>query len=470
MVLNMQLHTYTPASPYSQPPTPHVQAPTIPQPVAPSPTPIPVQAKLTSANHHPSAPAPTPAPTSSNAKYPGLPDYPHPQYEYNSVTMPTGPLYSRENFLGRISAEAGFDAATAAAGNPAVTVAVIDTGFALYHENLVDRWALNSAESGAEATDGLDNDNDGYIDNTRGWDFVHNTNTPAAGTDDTHGTAVSHGTLTAGLAGLLDPYDQVLPLQALDDNGSGYTDDVAAAVRYAADHGAKIISLSLGTSADDAYLHAQILYAIGKGAIVVAAAGNDGCNCMLYPAAYPEVLAVGSSTSSDTKASISSYGPNLDLLAPGTAGDVCSSQYTAANATTSYSCAYSGTSLATPIVAGLAALLMQECGCGFAPVTAALIIGADHIAGMNGAPRTDTAGYGRINVAGAVAALRHQVPQTFFPSSTLAGDFNSDDFVDVYDLSMLLGQLGAANPLADLNSDGAVDFLDVNLLISHWTG
>lgn len=382
--------------------------------------------------------------------------------------MPTGELYSQEGFLGRIGAVAGWDAATAAPGNPPVTVAVIDTGFALQHENLEDRWAFNNEETGALASDGLDNDADGFIDNFRGWDFVHNTNDPAAGTDNPYGANATHGTLTAGLAGLLNPGGNIMPLQVLNDNGSGYTDEVAAAVRYAADHGAKIISLSLGTTADDPYLHQQIIYAVSQGAIVVAAAGNNGCECILYPAAYPEVLAVGASTSTDTPASFSSYGASLDVLAPGTAGDVCSAHYTATNSTSAYSCGYSGTSLAAPIVAGLASLLVQQCpACTPAHITSSLLAGADSIAGMNGAQRTNTTGHGRISVSGAVTALT-QPPQNLVPDPII-GDLNTDQAVDVFDLSILLSQWGTSGPSADLNTDGTVNVYDLSIQLTHWT-
>ena len=288
--------------------------------------------------------------------------------------------------------------------NPAPIVAVIDTGFSLDHVNLASRWALNAGETKGSLKD---NDGDGYAGNWRGWDFVHGTAEPAVGQDNPAASAATHGTLTAGLAGLLNPAAKILPLQALDDNGSGYTDAVAAAIRYAADHGAKIISLSLGSPSDDPYLHAQITYAISKGALVVAAAGNDGCDCLLYPAAYPEVLAVGASTASDTPASFSSYGRNLDVLAPGTAGDVCSSFYSPANATSAYSCGFSGTSFAAPIVAGLAALLLQiNPSASYTDITSAIDLSADKIPSMLAQPKSLQAGYGRIDVVRAANSIQ----------------------------------------------------------------
>jgi hypothetical protein len=437
-----------------------------PDPPAPSPIPHPAS-RPSLAHSTPIQPKPRLA---SSIQYPGLPNYPHTQIKYSSLTLPSGPLYTREGFLDKIAASAGFDAASAVSQHTPVTVAVIDTGFALNHENLVGRWAVNSAESGAASTDGIDNDHDGYIDNFRGWDFVHNTNNPQAGLDNPGGSGVTHGTLTAGLASLLNPSDKILPLQALDDNGSGYTDDVSAAVRYAADHGARIISLSLGSSSPDDYLHQQISYAVSKGVIVVAAAGNNGCNCMLYPAAYPEVLAVGATSATDVPADFSSYGPNLAILAPGTAGDVCSSEYAAQDPTTSYTCNYSGTSLATPIVSGLVALLVQQCPtCSPAIITGSLLAGADRLPGMQSSARTDTTGYGRINVLGAVNALAN-APSNLSANNPLQGDLNGDGRVDSADLGILTSQWHTAATGPDLNGDGIVDIYDFSILLSHWTG
>lgn len=459
-------------TPASNPPAALGQAVSPPQNPSVLAAHTPSKIPSTASSHTTVKPSPNPpttprpvTPPAQKAKHPNLPVYAHQEFEYTSLALPSGPLYSLEGFLDRISASTAFDAATNAPANPAVTVAIIDTGFALNHEILADRWATNAAESGAAATDGIDNDADGFIDNYLGWDFVHGGDNPAAGVDNPASTAATHGTLTAGLATLLSPTDKILPLQALNDNGSGYTDDIAAAVRYAADHGAKIISLSLGTAYDDPYLRDQIDYALSKGSLVLAAAGNTGCNCMLYPAAYPEVVAVGSSTSSDLPATASSYGSALDILAPGTAVDVCSSQYVSSGSTTSYTCSYSGTSLATPIVAGLAALLSGQCpSCSAAALTAAIESGADAIAGMTSGIRTDTTGFGRINAYGAVTALNTAL------ANDQPGDINGDLLVNVYDLSLLLTQWLSAGPSAELNTDGIVNVYDLSIMLSHWMG
>ncbi len=317
--------------------------------------------------------APVPAKEALAAE-PARPEVkPHVVYPYRALMTPTSSVASVAPFVNRLSVP---EVWSSASDNPDVrpVIAVVDTGFDLVHEDLVDRFT-----TGTQA----------------GWDFVEDDNDPMAGTSQPYSSAVSHGTAMAGLVALMDPTALIMPLQALDDSGSGTTDTVAAAIRYAADHGADVISLSLGSDFDDPYMRQEINYAIGKGALVVAAAGNDGCNCMAYPAAYPEVLAVGASDAAGNRASFSSYGAALDVLAPGTAGDVCSNYYNPSNPQTGITCAYSGTSLSAPIVAGLAGLLLnQDPGYSPADLTRFILISATKKPAMSGLERTDGYGYG----------------------------------------------------------------------------
>jgi hypothetical protein len=320
------------------------------------------------------ATAPAPEPPSESS--------PHPQFQYVALGLspPATPLYSTQPFLSRIGATSAWQ--NFANTNAAPIIAVIDTGFALNHDALKNRWDSHK------------------------YDFVHNDSNPLAGKTNPQGSAVFHGTMTAGLAGILNPNATLMPLEALDDNGIGYTDGVAAAVRFAADNGANIISLSLGSNQDDPYLHQQIDYAISKGVVVVAAAGNDGCNCMVYPAAYPEVIAVGASDSANHRASFSSYGTNLDVLAPGTSGDVCSTFYASTNPTSAYSCSYSGTSFAAPIVAGLAALILQQDPSTSVSAMADIISrNAAKLTDMNGLTFTQQQGYGLISAPPSLLAV-----------------------------------------------------------------
>lgn len=324
---------------------------------------------------------PNPAPTETKPELPSLAtaEEPHPVYPYTALMNPSGTLYSMEPFWNRLSAPAGWNAINATNGAP--VIAVIDTGFAMSHQDLQSRWT------------------------TARWDFIHNDGSPDAGQTNPNGASAFHGTMTAGLASLINPNVRLMPLQALDDDGSGNTNTVAAAVQYAVAHGANIISLSLGSTFDDTYLRQQIDAAIAQGVLVVAAAGNNGTSSMVYPAAYPEVLSVGADDASDNRASFSSYGTNLDVVAPGVAGDICSTVYLSTNTTSAYSCGYSGTSFATPMVAGLAGLLLnQDPGATPSDLMRFITQNADKTPSMGGADRSLQQGYGRIDIYRSVLA------------------------------------------------------------------
>ena len=285
----------------------------------------------------------------------------YPNIEYRALYTPND---TQQWYTEKIKAPSVWDKTT---GSESTTVAVIDTGFALKHDELFDRWATNTAEmGGGKETNGVDDDGNGYVDDWRGWDFYQADNNPNAGSVNTSGSSVSHGTSVAGLVGAtgnnslgvasINWRTKILPLQALSDQGVGYTLTVAQAMHYAVDRGADVISLSLGADTPDDLILDEINYAIAHNVLVVAAAGNGGCDCLLYPANYSGVLSVGATDQNDAVASFSSYGRDLDIVAPGS-GSIVSPIYSAANAQNAYSASLYGTSFAAPIASGLAALL-----------------------------------------------------------------------------------------------------------------
>lgn len=279
-------------------------------------------------------------------------------------------------------------------GSASTTVAVIDTGFALNHEDLVGRWA------------------DG------GYDFYNNDTDPSAGTTNVNGSGVSHGTLTAGLVGAtgdngvgvasVNWKTKILPLRVLSDSGSGWTDDVVAAVNYAVSKGVEVINMSLGSSGSDPILEQAIDNAVDAGVTVVAAAGNcgsssyafQGCSYqgeVLYPAALPNVIAVGATDSSNNRSDFSSYGSAVDVVAPGQ-GSIKSTMWTKGNQTSAYSSSLAGTSFASPIVAGVVALKIgQEPDITPAEVRSELISSANKVNGMGNNFFTNYYGYGLID-------------------------------------------------------------------------
>ncbi|GAA5416820.1 thermophilic serine proteinase [Paraliobacillus ryukyuensis] len=187
----------------------------------------------------------------------------------------------------------------------------------------------------------------------KGYDFVDNDNDPMdLNGHGTHvaGTAAAETNNGTGVAGMA-PKTKILAVRALDAGGGGSLNDIADAIRYAADADAEVINLSLGCNCDTQTLEDAVNYAWNKGSVVVAAAGNDGVSTTFEPASYDNVIAVGAVNSSNQKASFSNYGTWVDVTAPGN------------QIASTYPGGYvylSGTSMASPHVAGLAGLLAAQ--------------------------------------------------------------------------------------------------------------
>ena len=252
-----------------------------------------------------------------------------------SATAPgPDPLRSAQWALDQLD----FESARRPLESSQVTVAVLDSGVDGSHEDLA-----------------------GTV--LPGWDAI--AEKPGADTD-----SYGHGTHVAGIVAALAGNGlgggsaaagvRILPVRVLDNDGSGWSSDIANGIRWAADHGADVINLSLGGPNPSAAYRAAIDYAVNtRKAVVVASAGNEyqSGNPVSYPAADPDVVAVAASTSSGARASFSNTGSYVDLAAPGTSilapcpmgGTVCSktSPYTR----------MSGTSMAAPFVSAAAALL-----------------------------------------------------------------------------------------------------------------
>ncbi len=270
-------------------------------------------------------------------------------------------------------------------GDPSVVIAVIDTGANTNHMDLRDQLWHNPGESALDpntgqrtcstwlAQNGADDDENGYADDCLGYDFSAGDNNPA----DEHG----HGTAVAGIAAAAvnnpDPYvsggyegvagmgrrSTLMVLRALDAGGVGYPFNIAEAIRYAGQNGARVINLSLTLPvqydpADAEMMCRAIAVVQAQGAVVVGASGNNSTSYgygVSYPAACAGVLAVGASTRADTRAIFSNYGARLDLVAPGEG--IYSTLRANAQAYGLFNSTGSGTSFAAPHVAGAAALV-----------------------------------------------------------------------------------------------------------------
>ncbi len=245
-----------------------------------------------------------------------------------------------------------FDAWDIHKGDSTVVIGVTDTGIDFDHPDLKSNIAYNINDM----IDGLDNDHDGYIDNYMGWDLGSNDNNPQWNQGG-QGNVV-HGVFTSGLAGARTDNNigissigfktKILPIKISNDAGTinaGYE-----GIIYAAQHGCKIINCSWGSTTPHQFGKDVIEYVTETlGAIVVAAAGNANDEKLYYPASYDNVISVAASNSEDKKWNNSSYNWRVDIIAPGE--KVLS---TLGNGSYGKS---SGTSFASPMVAGALALI-----------------------------------------------------------------------------------------------------------------
>ena len=283
-----------------------------------------------------------------------------------------------------------------ATGDPDVVVAVADTGVDFGHPDLTSQRWVNTLDP----VNGADDDGNGLVDDWSGWDFVNDDNDPVD--DHDHGTHVS-GTIGAsgnngvGVVGV-NWNVKIMALKFLNAAGSGTTADAIASTLYAADHGADVSSNSWGGGPFDQALLDAIEYGASRGMLFVAAAGNDAFNndvTPTYPATYGSaaVLAVAATDHNDGLAFFSSYGATtVDLGAPGvnilstTRGSTYKS--------------FNGTSMATPHVAGAAALVEDRFpGATLYGIKALLLNTVDPAAALAG--RTVTGG--RLNIGSALA-------------------------------------------------------------------
>jgi subtilisin family serine protease len=273
-------------------------------------------------------------------------------------------------------------------------IAIIDSGIDLTHTDLQSKLWHNPCEIAGNLAD---DDSNGYVDDIVGWDFVQGDAEPADGYG--HGTHVSGIAAAAtnnalGVAGV-GAETRIMVLRTLGNDGRGTYANIALAIHYAADQGARVISLSLGGTDPSILLQEQVAYAQSRGSLVVAAGGNYGTLGLLYPAAIDGVLAVSASTSLDLAWAGNSFGPQLDVAAPGV-GIYSTTRGSLYGPMT-------GTSMATPHVSGLAALIWSYRGdLTWGQVADVITSTAVDIDAQGWDERT---GWGRIDAAAALASL-----------------------------------------------------------------
>ncbi|MGD8969735.1 MAG: S8 family serine peptidase [Anaerolineae bacterium] len=265
------------------------------------------------------------------------PDYiAHIAYEPNDPKFGDGTQWGPQ----KIQADLAWDLSP---GDPSVVVAILDTGVDLDHPDL-------QSEMWTDPQDG-----------SYGWDFVNDDSDPQD--DNRHGThvagiaaaATDNGTGVVGVGFS----SRIMAVKVADSSGSCYYSNVADGVTYAVDHGARVINMSLGGYYDHSHLRDAVAYAWDAGCLLVGAAGNDNSSISFYPAAYEHVVGVAGTDRYDARYSNSNHGAYISVAAP--AVDIYSTFWYNDDPAYSYR-SKTGTSMAAPHVAGLAALLFAQDG------------------------------------------------------------------------------------------------------------
>jgi subtilisin family serine protease len=349
--------------------------------------------------------------------------YAEPNYIRQLYYEPNDTFYPYQWALHLINADEAWDISR---GNSTVLIAIIDTGVDYLHPDLAPNIWHNPGET---PDNGIDDDGNGYVDDHIGYDFSDAPYWPGMGDyldrdndpmdDNGHGThcsgiAAAAGDNEIGMAGVAFDakimavragFSLIFGVGVLED------DDSAAAIIYAADNGADVMNLSWGSFGQSAVIRDAIDYATSKGVTVVAAAGNSAVSELHFPSANDNVISVGAINSGSNLASFSNYGYTVDLVAPGV-----SIQSTIPTGIVAEDYApLSGTSMASPHVAGAAGLLIAE-DPTLSPeeVRAALRAGARDL----GAAGWDSIfGAGALDAAGALGAIHSPVVRINSPRS-----------------------------------------------------
>ncbi|MCB1218763.1 S8 family serine peptidase [bacterium] len=396
-------------------------------------------------------------------------------------------------------------------GKNSIVVAVLDTGAKLDHDDLKNRLWNNPGE----AADGSDTDGNGFVDDVHGYDF-QGYSLPVGGgagsggdgdpTDeeafsadsvfDSHGTSTAsivaaqsnNGTGMAGVAGGSSASDGVRLM--ICRVGTASTISLAAeigAIDYAINNGAHVITMSFGGESGGDSEENAINRAWNAGVYVCAASGNypaGAANVVDWPAAFDNCVAVGATTIfnpdsvnvgpsatvvSEFRPSYSKTGPEVEVCAPGTR--IISANWGGANSATdgynsTFQHQFTGTSAATPVVAGLAALIYSVLPDPEAADANQLVRDRINSTALDLGPagRDEEYGFGRIQMGEALAA---------FATGKL-GDANGDGFVDEDDLALIIANYGKRSSdagftvIMDLNGDGVIDELDVLEIGKHY--
>lgn len=300
-------------------------------------------------------------------------EWAEPEFIYDALFVPNDPLVSQQYHINRINSYQAWDITQ---GDTNVVIGIVDSGSDLDHPDL----GANIKYNYADPIDGLDNDNNGYVDDFKGWDFYYFDNDPNIMGGSDHGSHVSgcasqvannnvHGAGPGFKCKLMiTKHAPDAPDNSIYNSNSG--------IVYMYTNGADVINCSFGSASYSAATQNIINAAWSAGVVICASAGNDGLNTPRYPASYDNVVNVAASNSADLKASFSNYHTTVDVIAPGES--ILSTVYD-----NSYAI-FNGTSMSSPVTAGVVGLIRSKYPSWTnAQVVDRLILGVDSIYHLN---------------------------------------------------------------------------------------
>lgn len=343
--------------------------------------------------------------------------YAEPKYRHRLAVAPNDPQFILQTFYNVVKATQAWDIVKGEQSN--VVIAIVDGGTDIDHEDLAVNLWTNVDEI---PNNGVDDDNNGFIDDAHGWNFANNS-PDATGLSSTPNSA-DHGTHTAGIAcaatnnsvGIagMSWNARLMPIcaaSATDDNGIAFG---YQGILYAANNGADVISLSWGGYASSSFEQDVINFAADLGIAIIAAAGNGNTSARHYPSAYHNVLAVANTRSDDVKSSTSNYGAWIDVAAPGSGilSTVNNNKYAS----------FSGTSMSCPLVAAAVALVKTK-NPSWSGIQASeqVRVMADNI-DANNASYVGLLGRGRLNALRAVTETSPSIRLQNFSFAETDGD------------------------------------------------